>query len=114
MRASCVATRIGLTFVDPGASLPTPLEGHLATCLRCQAERARQRRLERELAGLRHRVIPAPVTVGASRVVVVDDDLREPAQRRLGHGAIGALAGVAAVAAGGAAYAAWRMVRRPA
>ncbi len=40
--------------VDREAELALPLEMHLQTCLRCQAELAQYRKLMRALRGLRH------------------------------------------------------------
>jgi anti-sigma factor RsiW len=114
MRVWCVAARTGLALTEPGATLPQPMERHLATCLRCQAERARQRRLQRQLAELRHKVAAAPsvhrLPDGGGRWF----GLSPGRIQRRSRPDTGALAGVGALVAGGAAYVAWRILRRPA
>ncbi len=117
-----VANRVGTLEADQ--RLPLRLDAHVASCLRCQAVRARDRRLRRALSGLALQTVAAPRGLVASveAAILEVSTFESPApvvpDR---HGGIrtritspGALAGVAAVAAGGAALAAWRLTRRPA
>lgn len=91
--------------------------GHMASCLRCQAELARYRKLLRALAMLRTRYLePTPGALGATLVALSEDAERRAARavhtgrRRLAYA--GAIGGTVATAATVAALVAARRARR--
>ena len=128
MKVLCAVVGHQLATLEAGDVLGLRLEDHVASCLRCQAVKVRDRRLRRALAGLATQTITAPPglraaveamarSVGTRPYTVAPAGGALEAPRQLWPGRIGspgALVGVAAVAAGGAALAAWRMGKRPA
>jgi hypothetical protein len=94
----CWPTRVSLASLNGGEELTGRRREHAATCLRCQAEAVKYRRLRRELAGLGGVVAPAPRGLVAAVLQAIE---RDPAQaesqvRRAGVAAAGAAAVVAA------------------
>ena len=91
--------------------------GHMSSCLRCQAELARYRKLLRALAMLRTRYLePTPGSLGATLAALSEDAERRTARavhagrRRLAYA--GAIGGTVATAATVAALVAARRARR--
>jgi hypothetical protein len=102
-------------FLDDPTLLDAEDHTHLAGCLRCQAEVARERRLRRSLAGMRDVVLVPPDDLLEHLVEVLDeDDLRHGRQRRVAWvgGIAAAAAAATAAAAGGAIVLAGRTRRR--
>ncbi|HEX9856196.1 MAG TPA: hypothetical protein VGC47_12855 [Acidimicrobiia bacterium] len=99
----CAAVRIaGPTGV------PRLLGRHAATCLACQAEVARNKRVARELSGLRAQIVDPPFDLAARVGEAIGLEplpwgARQPrvgtAGRIIAASAVGATAGVLAVAA---------------
>ena len=112
MSARCAVVSRGLPVVADEGSLPRALTRHVATCLSCQAETARYRKLNRALGALASEVEPAPAgMVGAVLRVLERETPAKPANVRPDR--IAAAAGaVAATAAGLVAVALWRRVRQ--
>jgi anti-sigma factor RsiW len=87
--------------LDDATVLDRDDHAHLAGCLRCQAEVARERRLRRSLAGLLDVVlVPPDDLLEQIADVLDDDDLRHGRHRRVAW--VGGLAAATAAAAGGA------------
>jgi anti-sigma factor RsiW len=103
-------------FVDGDASANVAVERHLQTCLRCQAELARYRRLLRTLAMLRTRYIePNPGLLGDTLAALTDAAERSATRtllsgRRLAYA--GAIGGTAVAAGATAALLIARSRRR--
>lgn len=105
-----LASRLVASLDDP-TELGREDHAHLARCLRCQAEIARARRLQRDLAGLRDVVDEPPDDLFDHIVEALDaDDLRTGRHRRAAW--VGGLAAATAAAAGGAIVLAGRTRRR--
>ena len=66
MRATCRVVAIRLPGVDDIEELGPRLTDHVATCLRCQAEAARYRSLQRRLGALEQVSYTAPPGLVAS------------------------------------------------
>lgn len=101
MRCEVVADALSGVIDDPSV-LDLPARSHLSTCLRCQAEAAQYRRLNRSLRGLRsERVAPAGGLLDDIYATIDDPDL----VRHLGRSSRRAayLSGLAAATAAGAA-----------
>jgi len=104
--------------VGGGVAVDLPVQRHIETCLRCQAELARYRRMLRGLQLLRTRYLePAPGLLAQTLAAIGEAGEREARRavlsgRRLAY--VGAIGG-AAVAAGAAATAGLvhRARRRP-
>lgn len=60
MSLTCRLVRLQLPSVDEPEDLDGPLAGHVGSCLRCQAEVSRYRRLHRSLGILSDEVVVAP------------------------------------------------------
>ena len=60
MTMTCKAVRVQLPSIDDPEVLTGPLAAHIGSCLRCQAEVARYRRLHRSLGSLAEHVEVAP------------------------------------------------------
>ena len=105
MRCDEIA-RILPEAVDSGAAVELSVQRHIETCLRCQAELARYRRLLRTLALLRSRYAePTPGLLGET-LAALTDAAEEGARRTLLSGRRLAYAGAiggTAVAAGATA-----------
>jgi hypothetical protein len=97
---------IAARLAGPVDDLPdlTPAEHtHLAACLRCQAEVARERRLQRTLTGLRDVVIAPPDDLLQSVLVHLDEQAEPRGHPRARKAAwVGGIAAATAAAAGGA------------
>jgi anti-sigma factor RsiW len=108
-----LALRLAASLDDPTV-LGRDDHAHLASCLRCQAEVARERRLRRRLAGLREVVLVPPDDLLEQIELALDaDDERHGRTRRVAW--VGGLAAATAAAAGGAIVLAARTRRhRPA
>ena len=91
MRIICLGNRTRL------ASDPDWRDGHVASCLRCQAEAVRYRSLRRQLGGLRYEVIPAPVGL-ESAVGRSFRSAAETPKKTVGRETAMAAAGLAAMA----------------
>lgn len=106
MNATCrlVARRLPLeTDTAPGGGFET----HVRTCLTCQAEAARYRKLARALAALALEPTRAPAGLVESVAVAIDRTGAADVERRQGW--LGRVAAGAAVAAAGVvALALWR------
>jgi anti-sigma factor RsiW len=103
-------------LVDGEASPNVAVERHLQTCLRCQAEMARYRRLLRTLAMLRTRYVePNPGLLGETLAALTDAAERSATRtllngRRLAYA--GAIGGTAVAAGATAALLIARSRRR--
>ena len=60
MSFTCRAVRLQLPSMDDPSHFEGPLAGHISTCLRCQAEISRYRRLHKSLGILADEVVVAP------------------------------------------------------
>jgi hypothetical protein len=119
---SVLCTIVGnrVAALEGEQGLPRRLDGHVSSCLRCQAVQARDRRMRRALSRLALQRIAAPRgLLAAVESAIVSGPTAaaathgiDRARKRITRS--GALAGMAAFAAGGAAVAAWHRVRRPA
>jgi len=90
--------------------LPVSLADHGASCLRCQAEVARYRKLRRELGHLAEDAIAAPERVAAAvELAVAAMPQTEPAKPTAK--VVATAAGAAAAAASVVAVALWRRSR---
>ena len=117
MRCDDVA-KILPTAVEQGAAVELSVQRHIESCLRCQAELARYRRMLRGLQMLRTRYLePAPGLLAQTLAAIEVADERQAVRsilsgRRLAYaGAIGGAA-VAATAAATAVMLAHRSRRR--
>ncbi len=107
MNATCrlVARRLSL---QGGDTLGGALDGHVATCLTCQAEAARYRKLAKALAALTVDLVAAPEGFAASVDLAIDRADVATVQRVQGRlGKVAAATGAVA-AAGVVAVALWR------
>lgn len=104
-----IVSRIGPGVAD-GKPLPPRFVAHAGSCLRCQVELARYRKLRRELAALAQAVVAAPASFAPSvdSAIVRTSNLEEsPASSR----AVAAIASATAAAASVAVVALWRRNR---
>jgi anti-sigma factor RsiW len=93
------------------AAIRGPLATHASSCLRCQADLARYRRLRRELSGLAQRIesSPVPMAPRVERAIWAQPALiTRP--RRAARLAV-AIAAATAAAAGTAVFSLWRRTR---
>ncbi len=113
MNVACRATRVALSVADDSGSMPARLESHLGSCLACQAEAARYRKLRRALAGLANEIVDAPAALPAMVEARLDlDGVDEIAARpspRVGR--VAAAAGAAVAAAGTVVVVRWLRTR---
>ena len=86
--------------------LPAALAQHAASCLRCQAEMARYRRLRRELGSLAASTEPASPTILAGVEQAIASEARQHETTR--HARFVATLAGATAAAGVVAVAMWR------
>ena len=122
MNVICAFVGNRVAALEGEEPLPLGLESHAASCLRCQAEKARDRRLRRALSELALQTVSAPIGLVASveraiaarrdAAIATSPSRRDVPTRRFASP--GTIAGMAAFAAGGAAVAAWRLTKRPA
>jgi anti-sigma factor RsiW len=105
--------------VDANQAVPEAVRTHIETCLRCQAELARYRRMLRSLQALRTQFLePAPGLVTATLAAIEEASERRAIQsvltgKRLAY--LGAIGGaLAAAGATGAAVLVHRARRRAA
>ncbi|MCP3976605.1 MAG: hypothetical protein GY720_19135 [bacterium] len=91
--------------------LPGPLAHHAATCLRCQAEVARFRRLRRELSSLADHIEPAPSTLVERVEQAIWADAAPIGAQHHGAKVVATIAGATAAAASVVAVALWRRAR---
>jgi hypothetical protein len=110
MPCDLLAPRLA-AFLDDPTLLDAEDHAHLAGCLRCQAEVARERRLRRSLAGMRDVVLVPPDDLLEQIVDLLDeDDLRHGRQRRVVW--VGGIAAAATAAAAGGAIVLAGVTRR--
>ena len=111
MTLTCRAVRLQLPAVDDSDQLTGRMAAHLSSCLACQAEAARYRRLHRSLGGLAERVEPAP----AHLVSAVESRLAEvavsPATVPAKTARVAAAAGAVVAAAGTVVMVRWMRAR---
>lgn len=123
-RGACAKAAALLPELAAGDAVPEVLERHVSTCLRCQADLARYRRLRRTLRGFGGTgVEPGPQVLPAILVALERAEAHRalhPAQRAArAHGPQGArrgayVGGVAVATAGAAAgVLVWVARRRP-
>lgn len=109
MNAACLIVR-SLARTTEGAPPEGKLGAHVASCLSCQAELARYKRLQRQLGSLAEVVDPAPLVL----VTTVEDEISTrsdadtPPKRGPQVSRVAAGGAVAAAAAGAAAVIKWR------
>ena len=108
MKPTCRVVAMRLPGVDDAADLSPRLANHVSTCLRCQAEAARYRTLQRRLGSLEEVNYAAPEGLVASVMGRLSDPLSEVVALR--HRLIPSPAAVAA--ATGAAVVAIVVLRR--
>ena len=105
----CRATRrLVPETLDPDR-LPAGLAQHAASCLRCQAEMARYRRLRRELGALAAQTQPAPATIAPRVEEAIWGGDTEGRAGRHANRVVATLAGAAAASV--VAVAMWRRTR---
>lgn len=85
---------------------PTSADGHIATCIRCQAEVTRYRSVARNLAALRREVTAAPA--GTTQNVLARLARPPRGQRRRRTIEAAAATGAVVAVAGALAVAGWR------
>ena len=110
MKPRCRLVRSLAPSREVGA-LSSMLDGHVASCLSCQAEMARYGKLRRQLASLSEVVVEAPEPLVAAVAAAIASGAADPESASgLAHPArVAAAAGaVVAAAAGAVAVAAWR------
>lgn len=103
MRATCSLAKLWMpgyvdTPVTPG------LHGHLETCLGCQAEMAKYKRLHRELASLAPVTELAPAGFVAAVGIVIAEGVATVETPEKGYAAALAVTGATLVALGAAAF----------
>ncbi len=111
MSLRCVAVRLSLPTMDRVAWQEGRLGRHATSCLRCQAETARYRKLHRSLEALGQitEAAPASLLAGVEHAIGGPPVESSPVRGRLA-GIAAAAGAVAAAAAGTAAVVAWRRV----
>lgn len=82
MRPTCRVVAIRLPGVEDVDGLGPRLSGHVATCLRCQAEAARYKSLHRRLGALEESTYPAPEGFVASVMRRLSDPIAAMTPRR--------------------------------
>jgi anti-sigma factor RsiW len=103
MRATCSLAKLWMPgYVD--TPVTPSLHGHLETCLGCQAEMAKYRRLHRELASLAPVRELAPAGFVAAVGVAIAEGVATVETPDKGYAAAIALTGATIVALGAAAF----------
>ena len=98
MKGMCLIVQSVAPSTDsPG--LPGRLSSHVATCLSCQAEMARYRKLRRQLAALAAVTEPAPRPLAAAVADAVTTDTAKRGKPAHGQGRARLAAAAGAVAA---------------
>jgi hypothetical protein len=112
VKPACLVAR-SLAPSGDATGLISRLDGHVGTCLSCQAELARYSKLRRQLAVSSYLIVSAPEDLGANvnRAIAAVEARRTASVRLVHPGRIAAAAGAVAAAAGAAAVAAWRHSR---
>jgi anti-sigma factor RsiW len=82
LHPTCRVVAIRLAGVDDVDELGRRLSDHVATCLRCQAEAARYRSLQRRLGALADQQHPAPEGFAASVMYRLSEPIEVPTPRR--------------------------------
>lgn len=85
---------------------PTSADGHISTCIRCQAEVVRYRSVVRDLGALRHELATAPMNTAQTVLAGLDRSSGAPRRRRTIETA--AATGAVVAVAGALAFAGWR------
>jgi len=114
VRCELVAEHLPAVLDDP-AVLDADQAEHVGSCLRCQSDLARYRRLRRTMATMVHETVHLPPGLVTDLIVDLDDSLMRRARHRsTGKRAayLGGLAAATAAGVGGALVLATR--RRPA
>ena len=103
MSATCRVVALRLPGVDDDAELGPRLSSHVQTCLRCQAEAAKYRSLQRRLGALEETTYPAPEGLVSSVMRRLSDPVAalKPTRRHL----VPSRATIAAAATGAAVVA---------
>ncbi len=111
MSFTCRAVRLQLPAMNDPSHFEGPLAGHVSTCLRCQAEVSRYRKLSRSLGILADEVVVAPATLTAA----VEERIAEGGASRaevLGRASrVAAAAGAVVAAAGTVVMVRWIRTR---
>jgi len=109
MSATCRMARLRMPMMDGVDSLPGPFSRHVSSCLPCQAEQARYRRIRRGLADLASDRIDAPPTLATG----VDAAMTALGAHHHRHraGRVAAAAGAAVAAAGTVVVVRWLRAR---
>jgi anti-sigma factor RsiW len=111
MTLTCRAVRFQLPSLDDPDHLTASLAAHMESCLACQAEAARYRRLQRSLGGLATRVQSAPVGLVANVEARLDGVEPEPMTAPARAARVAAAAGAVVAAAGTVAMVRWMRAR---
>ena len=101
---------LGPGIVKIGA-LPGPLASHAASCLRCQTDLARHRRLQRELGRLAQRIEVAPVSIAPRADRATSVKLALVGRSRHNARLAATIAGATAAAASTVVFVLWRRTR---
>ncbi len=111
MKLTCRSASMRLPSLGGESGLAEPLASHLEWCLRCQAEAARYRSLQRSLAGLSNEIERAPAGFAAAveTQITSDGTVSNPSPARLLR-VVGA-AGAVVAAAGTVAMVRWMRTR---
>ena len=110
MKPTCLVVRSAAPTADL-SGLSQRIEGHVESCLACQAEMARYGKLRRQLASLADVVeqAPVPLVEAVEQAIVSGRSSADPKTER-SHPArvVAAASAVVAAAAGAVAVALWR------
>ncbi len=104
------ARRLGPEIANP-SRLPAVVASHVRSCLRCQADAVRYRRLRRELGSLADRIEAAPPFLLTGVEQAISAQLASSAGSRQHAHLAATIAGTAAAAASAVAVAMWRRAR---
>ena len=88
-------------LLDDPSLLTATDSGHIAQCLRCQAEMARFRRLRRTLASLRLQQVPAEAGLVDDLLEGLDSAAERQERQRIAGRRAASIVGLAAVTAAG-------------
>jgi anti-sigma factor RsiW len=101
--------------LGPAAGKPgvvrRPLAAHVSSCLRCQADLARYRRLRRELGRLAQRIEVSPVPIAPRVARAISPELALAGPPRHNARLAATIAGATAAAASTVVFALWRRTR---
>lgn len=110
MKPTCLVVRSAAPTANI-SGLTRRIEGHIESCLNCQAEMARYGKLRRQLASLADVVEPAPAPLAdaVEQAIASGESLANPDGERSHPARVAAAAGaVVAAAAGAVAVAMWK------